>query len=167
MEAVKAEGTARLSWCQAGKVVRKIHNNPFSDHWLNNSKLVPLILELKRIDPAGFYFLETKPLSYEVAGADKDAREFSSLVIIPNGQMKFLEMSSKIVTMDMAHMKGNTNGVICMPTVKDSTKELNSVMLTIFQSETKISYQILYAAFDKIPRAAIILSDKHPGTTIL
>lgn len=57
MASVKTEG-ARLSVHQAGTTLRRIHNSDFSDHYQSFSKLVALFLE--------FYFLETKPLSYEV-----------------------------------------------------------------------------------------------------
>lgn len=162
MASVKAEGV-RLSVHQAGTIVRRIHNSSFSDHFQSYSKLVPLLLLFKEGDPDGFYYLETKPLSYEVKGAPKDAREFCSLVIVPSGQIHFLKNSSKIVTIDMAFHKSKTSGVICMPTVKDSTKAINSFVYSSFQGEKKVSYQILYAVMSKLPPPTVIITDDHKG----
>ena len=69
---------------------------------------------------------KTRPLSYLVEGAPKDAQEFVRVVIVPSGQIQLYRSSSKIVTIDMSHMKSKTHGVICMPTVKDSKKAVNS-----------------------------------------
>lgn len=162
MASVKAEGM-RVSKHQAGKVVRHKHNSGFSDHYQSYSKLVALLLLFKEGDPEGYYFLETKPLSYVVAGAPIDAREFCSVVIVPSGQIHYLRSSSKIVTIDMAHHKSKTQGVICMPTVKDSTKALNSFLYSSFLGETKVSYEILYAVMSKLPPPTVIITDKHKG----
>jgi len=121
------------------------------------------MLQLKDGDPGGFYFLQTRPLSYLVEGAPKDAQEFVSVVIVPSGQVQFYRSSSKIVTIDMAHMKSKTHGVICMPTVKDSKKALNSIIYSNFQAETKVAYEILYAVLSKLPPPNVIITDKHKG----
>lgn len=162
MASVKAEGM-HISKHQAGSIVRRSHNSSYSDHYQSFSKLVALLNLFKEGDPDGLYYLETKPLSYVVVGAPKDAREFCSVVIVPSGQIHYLRNSSKILTIDMAHHKSKTTGVFCMPTVKDSTKAINSILYSSFLGETKVSYEILYAVMSKLPAPNLIITDKHKG----
>ena len=163
---MSSEGAARLSSGQASTLNRQRNNNGFESHFLQYSALPGLVLLLRKMDPKGFYFLETRKLSYKVVGASKDAREFCSLVCIQSGQIEFFKASSKILTIDMAHMKSKTSGVICMPTVKDSNRHLNSIMLSIFQSEKRVSYEILYAVLSLCPTPTVIITDKFKGMII-
>jgi len=163
---VTSEGSVRISASQSNSLNRQRNNNGYESHFLQYSELVGLVLLLREKDPEGFYFLETRPLSYEVIGASKDAREFSSLICVPSGQIEFFKASSGILSIDMAHMKGKTSGVICMPTVKDSKKHLNSIMLTIFQGEKRVSYEVLYAVLGMCPSPTVIITDKHRGMLI-
>ena len=163
---MSSEGFARLTAGQASTLNRQRNNNGFDSHFLQYSELPGLVLLLRKMDPTGFYYLQTRKLSYEVAGASKDAREFCSLVCISSAQLEFFKASSKILTIDMAHMKGKTSGVICMPTVKDSNRHLNSLMLTIFQSEKRVAYEVLYAVLALCPTPTVIITDKFKGLSI-
>ena len=78
---------------------------------------------LKKSDPTGSYYLKTKPLSYVVEGAPEGAREFDAFVIIPSSSKTFWEHSSKIVSIDMAHNRNMSRGLIC----KKSTQGLQKL----------------------------------------
>lgn len=75
------------------------------------------------------------------------------MVIVLSGQIHYLRNRSKIVNIniDMNHHKSKTQGIICMPTVKDSTKSINSFLFTSF----------LYAVMSKLPPPTLIITDNH------
>ena len=108
-----AAGERRLTKSQSQRAAREVKKAEFKHYMTDLTTLPHLLLEFKRLDPEGTYYLETRPLSYVIDGVDMTtAREFVSLIISPGIVQTFWKNSySKISQTDMAHRTGQMGGM--------------------------------------------------------
>ncbi len=136
------------------------------------SQLPSFFEALQAADPGGIYYLESDKLSnnpsYNIPQAPEDADYFVSYIVIPSVAIKFFAQSSKILTVDGAHVYAKMDGVILTVNVKDASNSIIPLGISYVNIENSKNWSVFYECIVGVFRdILLIVSDKDKGLNAL
>ena len=104
---------------------------------------------LQAADSEGIYYLETDLLSNhksyrDIPGAPDDAVYFLRYIVLPSCSRTIYKHSSKILTVDGAHVYAKLDGVILTVSVKDASNSLIPLGISYVNIENIKNWSIFY-----------------------
>jgi hypothetical protein len=109
--------------------------------------IIPYMAQLKAWDPEGIYFLETRPLSYDVKGVPTGARELVSYIMMPSICIKFLKRTRRHITSDGMHHYGRFGGILLTVEVMDARNQLLTLAISFCRVENTVSKPKYFPVF--------------------
>jgi hypothetical protein len=139
----QAEKNCFVSLAQAEFWAQKMNKNKneLADHYMQYSQLPAYLLLMQKADPKGYYYLRSGDLK-DYYNVDRDNKRFTGYMLVPSASIEMWKTSSRIATVDAAHMKTHYKGTMIIAAMRDFNGFVHILSISVHEgNETCFAWE--------------------------